>query len=59
MYAMGDPTGYGLHGDLLVGWTNQTALEEALNTCTGPNGADVAPCSVAVSLVLLIGYSFG
>ena len=50
LYSMGDPTGYGLHGDFLQGWTNQTALEQAVYTCNGPEGFNAAPCSVAVPL---------
>ncbi|MCJ1442020.1 MAG: hypothetical protein MMC23_002512 [Stictis urceolatum] len=46
MFAMGDPTGYGLHGDFLQGWSNQTALEQAVYTCDA--GSDSPPCSVAV-----------
>lgn len=47
VFAMGDIQGYGLHGDFLQGWTNQTALEQAVYTCDGPNGPDKAPCSTA------------
>ncbi|TAQ87466.1 hypothetical protein B7494_g4227 [Chlorociboria aeruginascens] len=46
VYAMGDPTGYGLHGDFINGWTDQTALENAVATCSGPQGAQAATCSV-------------
>ncbi len=48
VYSMGDPTGYGLHGDFINGWTNQQALENAMATCTGPNGVLDAGCSLNV-----------
>ena len=48
VFATGDPSGYSLHGDLLLGWTNQTALEQAVYTCDGT--PDKEPCSVAVGL---------
>lgn len=48
VYAMGDPTGYGLHGDFINGWKDQNALAQAVNTCQGPQGAYAATCSVNV-----------
>ena len=48
VYAMGDPTGYGLHGDFLHGWTDQDRLNKAIETCTGPNGVNDANCSLNV-----------
>jgi hypothetical protein len=48
VYAMGDPTGYGLHGDFLNGWSDQNALAQAVNTCQGPQGAYATTCSVNV-----------
>jgi len=48
VYAMGDPTGYGLHGDFINGWTDQTALENAMSTCTGANGVNDPGCSLNV-----------
>ncbi|KEY67800.1 hypothetical protein S7711_04113 [Stachybotrys chartarum IBT 7711] len=48
VWAMGDATGYGLHGDYLQGWTEQGRLEQAVDTCTGPNGVDDAGCSLNV-----------
>jgi hypothetical protein len=45
VWSMGDPTGYGLHGDFISGW-NQTALSLATKTCQGPNGANDPGCSV-------------
>lgn len=48
VYAMGDPTGYGLHGDFLNGWTDQDRLNKAIETCTGTNGVNDANCSLNV-----------
>lgn len=48
VYAMGDPTGYGLHGDFINGWTDQGALDRAMATCTGPNGVGDKGCSLNV-----------
>lgn len=48
VWAMGDATGYGLHGDYLQGWTEQGRLERAVETCTGPNGVDDLGCSLNV-----------
>lgn len=45
---MGDPTGYGLHADFLNGWTDQTRLQNAMTSCTGPGGVDAASCSLNV-----------
>lgn len=45
---MGDPTGYGLHGDYLQGWTDQERLERAIATCTGNRGVDDPNCSLNV-----------
>lgn len=46
VYSMGDPTGFGLHADFINGWTNQTALERAMATCTGPHGVLDKSCSL-------------
>jgi len=32
-FANGDPTGYGYHGDFLMGWTNRTLLQTAHKDC--------------------------
>jgi hypothetical protein len=45
-YAMGDPTGYGLHGDFINGWTDQEALQSAMKTCTGPERLSDPICSI-------------
>lgn len=46
VYAMGDDTGYGLHGDFINGWTDQEALQNALETCTGEEGLESDECSI-------------
>ncbi|KAL1962142.1 hypothetical protein VTN77DRAFT_546 [Rasamsonia byssochlamydoides] len=46
VYAMGDPTGYGLHADFINGWTDLNALQDAFATCTGPEGENAANCSI-------------
>lgn len=46
VYAMGDPTGYGLHGDFVNGWTDQEALQNAFATCTGTEGMNAPDCSL-------------
>lgn len=46
VYAMGDKTGYGLHGDFINGWTDQEALQNALETCTGEDGLESRQCSI-------------
>jgi len=32
-FANGDPTGYGYHGDFIMGWTNRTLLQTAHRDC--------------------------
>ena len=65
VYAMGDPTGYGLHGDFINGWKDQNALEQAAFTCTGPQGAYAPTCSINVcpsklfSFLQVCFYRFG
>jgi len=39
VFANGDNTGYGFHGDFIMGWTNRTALQTAHQTCLGPTDA--------------------
>ena len=40
--SMGDPTGYGYHGDFMAGW-QPNHLQAAINTCTNPSG-EVSDC---------------
>ncbi|KAF2763010.1 hypothetical protein EJ05DRAFT_506654 [Pseudovirgaria hyperparasitica] len=49
VYAMGDTTGYGLHGDFINGWTDQEKLQKAMSTCTGSDGINSAGCSLKVN----------
>lgn len=37
VFAQGDPTGYGSHGDFLSGW-NESFLQSAIDTCTNNSG---------------------
>lgn len=46
VYAMGDKTGYGLHGDFINGWTDQNALQNSMATCTGPQNVEAPGCSL-------------
>lgn len=39
VFAMGDPTGYGLHGDMVNGW-DETFLQSAIDTCTNASGLE-------------------
>ncbi|KAJ6789453.1 hypothetical protein PWT90_00254 [Aphanocladium album] len=48
VYANGDTTGFGLHGDFVQGWEDQDRLENAMRTCTGPKGTDNPSCSLYV-----------
>ncbi|OAQ98100.1 hypothetical protein LLEC1_00784 [Akanthomyces lecanii] len=48
VYANGDTTGHGLHGDFLQGWADQDRLERAMRTCTGKNGTGALDCSLHV-----------
>jgi len=36
-FANGDPTGFGFHGDFVMGWTNRTLLQTAHRDCLGPS----------------------
>ncbi|KAG5922085.1 hypothetical protein E4U53_003734 [Claviceps sorghi] len=48
VWSTGDATGYGLHGDFVNGWSDQSALERALSTCSGPGGVLAPGCSLNV-----------
>ena len=37
VFAMGDPTGYGSHGDFIMGW-EEDHLQRAVDTCTSDSG---------------------
>jgi len=43
VWAMGDPLGYGYHGDFINGWDVNT-LQTAINTCTDDSG-DMTKCA--------------
>jgi len=36
-FANGDPTGYGYHGDFVMGWTDRAKLQTAHKDCVGPS----------------------
>jgi len=36
-FANGDATGYGYHGDFIMGWTNRDLLQTAHRDCVGPS----------------------
>ncbi|KAH8701950.1 hypothetical protein BGW36DRAFT_261716, partial [Talaromyces proteolyticus] len=44
VFSMGDPTGYGYHGDFIQGWQPEF-LQQAMNGCTNPSG-QVSDCSL-------------
>ena len=44
VWAQGDPTGYGFHGDFLMGW-DRTVLQNAVDQCTSDSGR-VEDCPV-------------
>ncbi|KAI2631759.1 WSC domain-containing protein [Xylaria nigripes] len=48
VFAQGDKTGYGFHGDFINGWTDLNRLADAHRTCTGPEGIDAPTCSLNV-----------
>ncbi|KAH7100837.1 hypothetical protein BKA62DRAFT_207321 [Auriculariales sp. MPI-PUGE-AT-0066] len=37
VWAMGDPTGHGLHGDFMMGWTDRQILQEVYDNCEAGN----------------------
>ena len=37
VFSNGDPTGYGYHGDFIMGW-EEDFLQSAVDTCTNPSG---------------------
>lgn len=46
VWANGDTTGYGLHGDFINGWTDLNALQDAFATCSGEFSVDDPGCSI-------------
>ncbi|KAL4993326.1 hypothetical protein BDV10DRAFT_199711 [Aspergillus recurvatus] len=46
LYATGDRSGYGLHGDFINGWTDQVALQSAFEKCTGKGWLQDPGCSI-------------
>ena len=52
VYAMGDLTGYGLHGDFVNGWQDLDALAKAFETCSAPNSLDSPTCSITQGNVI-------
>ncbi|GAO48344.1 hypothetical protein SAICODRAFT_31624 [Saitoella complicata NRRL Y-17804] len=44
VWSMGDPTGYGYHGDFINGWDN-SVLQQAVDECTADSGL-IEDCSV-------------
>lgn len=47
VYAMGDITGYGLHGDFVNGWGDIEALQNAFDTCASNGYSETSPgCSI-------------
>ncbi|TEY44679.1 hypothetical protein BOTCAL_0347g00100 [Botryotinia calthae] len=40
----GDPTGYGYHGDFIMGW-DEDFLQEAVDTCTNDSG-EISDCAI-------------
>ncbi|KAF4556592.1 Hypothetical protein D9617_1g084700 [Elsinoe fawcettii] len=41
----GDPTGYGYHGDFMMGWDSVDFLQQAVDTCTNLSG-NIQDCSI-------------
>jgi hypothetical protein len=63
VWSNGDPTGYGYHGDFIMGWA-EDFLQSAVDTCTNPSGriqdcplftiqddADVQACKINKGLL--------
>ncbi|KAK7757100.1 hypothetical protein SLS62_000647 [Diatrype stigma] len=48
VFAQGDKTGHGFHGDFVNGWTDLQKLGDAHRTCTGAGGVEAASCSINV-----------
>lgn len=40
VFSNGDNTGFGFHGDFIMGWTDRQALQTAHQTCLGPTDAE-------------------
>ncbi|KAI0414341.1 WSC domain-containing protein [Xylaria grammica] len=48
VFAQGDKTGYGFHGDFINGWVDLEKLGNAHRTCTGAQGVNAVACSLNV-----------
>ncbi|PNS21185.1 WSC domain-containing protein 2 [Sphaceloma murrayae] len=45
MLSYGDPTGYGYHGDFMMGWDSVDFLQKAVDTCTNLSG-NIQDCPI-------------
>ncbi|GAA5828586.1 hypothetical protein JCM11251_000865 [Rhodosporidiobolus azoricus] len=45
VFAMGDPTGFGWHGDFMNGW-DPKLLQKAIETCLSPTSGGIDECKV-------------
>lgn len=45
MLSTGDPTGFGYHGDFMMGWESEDFLQQAVDTCTNASG-EIQDCAL-------------